>query len=180
MGGDIITHFAKGRADGVGGIINIEGNLTPDDLFTSAQAVEADERGEFEKWFREDFMSKTVLEAWGQKRVSCLRYYASLWFCRPEAFRLCAHEIYRQNVPVPETSASRTGLVFQNLRVPKVYCRGGQIPEGTKKFIGDGEIPNWEFEDAFHWLMIDEAKEFYHRLAQFCSDDWASRIEKNV
>ncbi len=169
MGGDIATHFAEEKKNRVRGLINIEGNLTPDDVFISSQATKADEKGEFATWFREDFMNKLVLEEWGKVSVSCLRYYASLWFCRPEAFRLNAYEVCKQNSLQQETSASKTGFIFQQLRIPKVYCWGGKLSEQTKKLIEDSGLVAWGFKDAFHWPMIDEEKEFYRKLGQFCS-----------
>jgi pimeloyl-ACP methyl ester carboxylesterase len=170
LGGDIATHFAKENIGRVKGFVNIEGNLTPGDVFTSARAVKADERGEFETWFKEDFMTKTVLEDWGKKKVSCLRYYASLWFCRPEAFRINAHEVCRQNLLMPGTSASITGLIFQQLSIPKIYCWGEKLSEDTKELIESSGIVDWGFREALHWPMIDEANKFYRKLAQFCSE----------
>lgn len=171
MGGDIATHFAEEAADKVKGLVNIEGNLTPGDVLISAEAVRADERGEFGTWFREDFMTETVMEKWGKIRPSCLRYYASLWFCRPEAFRLSAHEVYRQNRAETGTYASKTGFKFQRLSAPKVYCWGELLTGPTEKLIEDSGILHWGFKDAFHWPMIDEEVEFYHKLAQFCSEN---------
>jgi pimeloyl-ACP methyl ester carboxylesterase len=170
MGGDIVTYFAANDPARVRGLINIEGNLTPSDVLISNQAVKADERGDFETWFREDFMNNMVLNQWGSKWASCKRYYASLWFCRPQAFLSNAREICQRNTALPNTPETETGLKFQQIEMPKVYCWGGNISEETKKLIDDKRIRDWGFEDAFHWPMIDKAKEFYRLLAQFCSE----------
>lgn len=170
MGGDIATHFAADDTDRVRGLINVEGNLTPLDVVTSNQAIKADKRGDFEIWFREEFMNKTVLKDWGAKWISCQRYYASLWFCMSQAFLSNAYEVCQRNSSQPNTSESETGLKFQQIKVPKVYCWGGTMSEPTKRLIEDKEIQTWGFEDAFHWPMIDKEKDFYRLLAQFCSE----------
>lgn len=171
MGGDIATHFAATDKGGIRGLINIEGNLTPPDVFISNLAVEAAERGGFDTWFKNDFMNKMVLNEWGAKWASCKRYYASLWFCRAQAFLSSAREVVRQNSAVPNTSETKTGSLFKQIKIPKVYCWGKGIPEQTRKLLEENKtIEGWGFEDSSHWPMIDEGKEFYYRLAQFCSD----------
>lgn len=170
MGGDIATHFAVDHPERVMGLINIEGNLTPSDVVISNQALKAAEGGDFKKWFREDFMNEMVLKQWAAKWVSCQRYFASLWFCTPQAFLSNAREVCQRNLPQPNTSESETGVKFQQIKVPKVYCWGGNISESTKKLIEDKEIRTWGFEDAFHWPMIDKEKEFYRLLSQFCHE----------
>lgn len=169
LGGDIATHFAASDKDRVNGLINIEGNLTPPDVVISKQASNAAERGDFESWFREGFMKKLVLNKWGTKWDSCQRYYASLWFCRPQAFLASAREVCQRNAEVPNKVESETGLMFLQVRVPKVYCWGGSMSEQTTKLIEDRAIQHWGFEDAFHWPMVDKAQEFYRLLGQFCS-----------
>jgi pimeloyl-ACP methyl ester carboxylesterase len=170
LGGDIATHFAASEKDRVRGLINIEGNLTPPDVVISKQASNAAERGDFETWFRKDFMKNMVLNEWGAKWASCQRYYASLWFCSPQAFLSSAREVCQRNSIVPNTVESETGLMFQQVVVPKVYCWGGSRSEQTTKLIEARAIQDWGFEDAFHWPMIDKEKEFYRLLGQFCSE----------
>lgn len=66
MGGDVATFMADRRKNRkVSGIINVEGDLTPDDLFISNRAVDAAHQGYFGRWLREDSMDATVLARWG-------------------------------------------------------------------------------------------------------------------
>lgn len=169
LGADIATHFAANHTNRVSGLVNIEGNLTPPDVVISKQATEAAATEDFEKWFREDFMKKTVLNNWGAKWASCQRYYASLWFCSPQAFLSSAREVCQRNLAMSNTVASETGLMFQQVDVPKVYCWGGSMSDQTTKLIEDRMIQQWGFKDAFHWPMIDKEKEFYRLLEEFCS-----------
>ena len=169
LGADIATHFAAKHSNRVRGLINIEGNLTPPDVVISKQATDAAENGDFEKWFREDFMKKVVLNKWGTRWASCQRYYASLWFCRPQAFLSSAREVRQRNSAMPNRVESETGLMFREVNVPKVYCWGHSMSEQTTKLIEDRMIQDWGFKDAFHWPMIDKEQEFYRLLKDFCS-----------
>jgi pimeloyl-ACP methyl ester carboxylesterase len=167
MGADIATHLVANNPTGIRGLINIEGNLTRDDIFISREAVSAHERNEFEIWFGNNFMGKTVLEEWASVWPSCKRYYASLWFCRPHAFLSSALEIDKRNLVSTDAYETETGLLFEDIRIPKVYCWGGALSEPTKKFIEDKSIPVWGKKDAFHWVMIDKQKEFYGFVQNF-------------
>lgn len=168
MGGDLATHLSASISNRVQGLINIEGNITPSDVFISRQAVNADELGDFERWFTEEFMDKRVLNDWGEQRDSAKRYFSSLWFCRPQAFLLNAREVCKRNSAPSDTSATETGLKFIQIRVPKVYCWGGKFNKQTEKLIENERITSWGFEDASHWPMIDKEEKFYRLLAQFC------------
>lgn len=171
LGGDIATHLTAKDTGRVKGLINIEGNITPSDVFISREAVKAAERGAFEGWFREDFMNELVLNQWGAKWASCQRYYASLWFCRPQSFLSNAREICERNSALPHIPETETGSIFLNqVIVPKVYCWGGNMSEPTRRLIEEDKVVKvWGFEDAFHWPMIDKKNEFYSLLAEFCS-----------
>lgn len=171
MGADIATYFTEYEKDKIRGLINIEGNLSPSDVVISKQAVEADKRGEFNIWFKNEFMNRIVLKNWGEKWESCRRYYASLWFCRPQAFLSNAYEVWTRNLAVGNTLDTEIGLIFQQIDIPKVYCWAGTLSEPTEKLINNKSIQNWGFKDAFHWLMIDKEKEFYSLLSKFCLEN---------
>ncbi len=175
VGGDLATLMADADADGlVAGIVNIEGDLTPYDIFISSLAVGASERGDFDTWFGTEFREKLVREVWGSKWPSCHRYYASLWFCRPDAFSATAREALARAQALPGRSESEIGAVFARLPMPKAYCWGSEsVPTETRQFLEAQSIPNRGFEEAAHWLMIDRGEEFYEFLRQFVGGlDW--------
>ncbi len=99
LGGDLATLTCEDEPERIDKLVNVEGDLTPHDVFISSQAVEADDRGEFGSWFRNDFREDLVRSQWGSTRESCRRYYASLWFCQPKAFLANAKEIVTKNKP---------------------------------------------------------------------------------
>lgn len=174
MGGDLATLMAAW--DGIGkvkSLVNVEGNLTPEDLFISSQAAAAADRGQLAEWLYRDFGQVTVLEKWGRKRASCRRYYASLMFCHSEAFSDSARELVDRNRAAAGTKISEIGALFSALSIPKVFCWGVEsLAEKTRQLLDSGgAIPHRKFEDASHWVMVDQAGEFYPFLERFCNSE---------
>ncbi len=169
MGGDIGTLLcASDKKDRIVKFVNIEGNITHFDLFISHEAVKAAEAGNFDHWFQNEFMTEKVLEEWGQKYPSCRRYHSSLRDCRPEAFLANARELCQRNRALPGKQKSETGRIYCSLSIPKVFCYGTEsIASGTIGFLKENKLEYKVFDDAFHWLMIDKAKEFYSFLYEF-------------
>ena len=170
LGGDLATLMASNRGDRILGLLNVEGDLTPHDVFISNQATEAAEQGTFLEWFDEEFKEKIVYEKWGTKRDSCRRYYASLWFCNSEAFLSNSRELYQQSQSVVGALENELGKKFRAIKVRKLFCWGqDSLAEGTRRYIQHAEIPNKEFKNAGHWVMIDKSEGFYLLLDEFCS-----------
>jgi pimeloyl-ACP methyl ester carboxylesterase len=168
MGGDIATFMAAADQNhSVHAIINAEGDLTSDDLFISRQAVEAARHGEFNRWFKEDFMEATVLRRWAPDWPACHRYYASLWFCRPDAFLASAEQVCLRNTDVQGQDFSLTGSLFASLAIPKLYCWGDKSLSPRSRSLLNGQVPNVCFENSFHWMMIDSSNSFYGTVSAF-------------
>jgi len=169
MGGDIATLLcASDKNNRIVKFVNIEGNITQNDLFISQEAVNAVEAGNFTHWFHDEFMKAKVLEDWGQKYPSCRRYHSSLRDCRPEAFLANARELCQRNTALPGKYKSETGRIYCLLSIPKVFCCGTEsISSGTVDFLKEKKLKYQAFNGAFHWLIIDEAKEFYSFLYEF-------------
>lgn len=172
MGGDIATLLAQQTEDKILGLVNIEGDLTPYDVFISNLATEAAERGEFLKWFKDEFRQTIVYEQWAEKRESCRRYYASLWFCKPEAFLSNAKEIYEQSKSAENEIENKLGARFREIKMKKLFCWGEEsLAQGTRDYIQQKqtEIPSQRFAGAGHWVMIDKGEVFYSLIGEFCS-----------
>lgn len=140
-----------------------------DDTFISSEAFKADRCGDFERWLRQDFMEETVFKKWAAERGSAQRYYASLHFCKPQAFLKHAQDAVMMNLPRAGKIGSLMGERYFDLKeIAKIYCWGERsIPQETLYFIDREEIENKKFSEAGHWLMVDKADEFYSFLAQF-------------
>ena len=173
MGGDLATLMAFWDCrERVKSLVNVEGNLTPRDLFISSKAAEAADRGRFGEWFSTKFAQETVLESWGQRWPSCRRYYESLLFCHQDAFRESARELVRRNGPIPGSLASEMGALFRFLHLPKVFCWGGKsnLARRTQRFLAEMDSQQKErFANAGHWLTADQPEKFYAFLARFCA-----------
>ncbi len=172
MGGDIATFLcASDRKNIIKKFVNIEGNITQFDLFISREAVKAAEAGDFTHWFHDEFVTAQVLEDWGQKYPSCRRYHSSLHDCHPEAFLANARELFNKNTELPGKHKSETGRIYCSLSIPKVFCYGTEsASSGTIDFLKRNNLEYQAFDEAFHWLMIDKAGEFYSFLYEFISN----------
>ncbi len=169
MGGDLATLACELDAERIGKLVNVEGDLTPHDLFISSLAVAADYRAEFHSWFRQELREEKALRTWGGTRESARRYYASLWFCEPEAVRVSAHGIIKRNRHRRGREASGVGELFGSLDLPKIFCWGSEsLHECTRSFLrGNSAIPDRCFDGASHWPMIDMSAKFYRFLRYF-------------
>jgi pimeloyl-ACP methyl ester carboxylesterase len=169
MGGDIATLMcASDRKNIIKKFVNIEGNITQFDLFISREAVKAAEDANFIHWFNDEFMKSKVIDVWGQKYPSCRRYHSSLHNCRAEAFLANAREIFNKNTVLPGKYKSETGRIYCSLSIPKVFCYGTEsTSSGTIDFLKENNLEYQAFDEAFHWLMIDKASEFYSFLYEF-------------
>ncbi|MBN1798598.1 MAG: alpha/beta hydrolase [Spirochaetales bacterium] len=169
MGGDLAVVMADSDSKGkIKGLVNIEGNLTPHDLFISSNAVAAAEQGNFQEWFEQDFKEQTVLRQWGGSWVSCRRYYSSLQLCSPKVFLEDAKAIFEKNQPLSQNKGSSIGISYAGLKIPKIFCWGSaSLGPGAKEFIAAELLDNKEFKHAFHWPMIDRARRFYSFIADF-------------
>ena len=171
MGGDITTLFCADDHRGlVKQYVNIEGDITQFDIFISYDAVKADKENRFHEWFYDEFINSKVYEYLGNKYPSCRRYYASLYFCHPEAFLSNALELVKRNTSLPGKYKSEIGKMYCDLSVPRVYCYGTKsLPSETLCFLEENDLKFQSFEGASHWLMIDKSDEFYGFLYSFVS-----------
>jgi len=169
LGGDIGTFMASSDTrQRIKALVNVEGDLTPHDIFFSNKAVSAAEKGHFTEWFEREFKEETVLKDWGSKWSSCRRYYASLQFARPEAFLANAKEVYEKNQTLPGLRECITGCTYAALRIPKIFCWGSNsLAKGTLEYLESASLNHRKFEPAFHWPMIDQAEQFYMFLSGF-------------
>ena len=172
MGGDIATLMCASDGRGIiKAYVNVEGDITEHDLFISGRVVKAAEQGEFEKWFGEKFLDEIVYEKWGKKLKSSRRYYASLQFCRPEAFLANAREIVSRNTALPGKMRSEIGKTFCSLTLPKVFCYGTRsLPDAVVEFLKENNLAVRVFKDSVHHIMIERTEEFYTFLVHFLND----------
>ncbi|MFC1859856.1 alpha/beta fold hydrolase [Thermodesulfobacteriota bacterium] len=171
MGGDITTLFCReGPENIIKGYVNVEGDITQFDVFISNHAVAAYKENRFYEWFYNDFMNNRIYRTLGNRYPSARRYYASLSFCRFEAFLSNAREVIKRNTLLEGRFKSEIGEIYSKLTLPRVYCYGTEsVPEETLSFLETKGLRSKAFKGAGHWLMIDKAAEFYDFLHSFVS-----------
>ncbi|MBU0520283.1 alpha/beta hydrolase [bacterium] len=166
MGGDLVTLLADEDFTGrIKGVVNVEGALTQYDLFLSGKAVQAFNEGWFDDWW-ESFRSEKAWE-WG-RAPSGKEYFASLQFCRKEAFLQGAKDIVEWATRLDEPFQSEVGQKFAELKLPKLFCYGTEsLPPETLQFIRDNNLPARAFEGIGHCPHYDAAKEFWDHIQKF-------------
>ncbi len=181
MGGDLATRMLSASSNkSFCGIINVEGNLTHGDLIISDEAFKAEARNDRDHWFDVSFRQKLVLQRWATewRLRSCQNYYVALGECRRSAFFANASEMFYDNEPVLGDVESKTGRMFRALELPKMFCWGGGTLETGHSMskasqallradVAGHKFPNRLFNDAFHWVMVDQSEAFYPWLATF-------------
>ncbi len=172
MGGDLTTLLcASDKEKIIKKYINIEGDVTQYDLTISRAAVKAFERGNFEHWYENDFKQKLVYEKLGNDRSGRI-YYASLAFCRKEAFLDNARELVRRNTSLEGKFKSEIGRIFVSLEIPKVFCYGTKsLARSSLRFLNENSIKTKGFEGIGHCPMTDCSAEFYDYVYQYITED---------
>ena len=167
MGGDLGTLFCEAYPARALSLVNIEGNLTPDDRFITAQAVAAQREGRFEQWLLNDLAGDIVVN-WALQWPTCIRYIASLQMCSPAAFLASAEQLYElDSLDADDGQGGIIGLKYLHLTLPKIYCLGCGRSSISQAFLENHALLYQSFPDAFHWIMLDTPKTFYRLLADF-------------
>ena len=163
MGGDLTTLMCASDRDGrIVGYVNVEGDISPHDLFISGAAVAADDRGEFEHWFHDSFVEGKVRKVWAPRRESLHRYYQSLLLCDPRAFLADARELVRRNTTPSGSCESEIGALYCGLSIPRVFCWGTEsLSEQARDLLAANALDHRSFDGAGHAVMVDSADEFY-------------------
>ncbi len=169
MGGDLTTLLCAGDRKGrIIGYVNVEGDLTPNDLFVSGRAVAAARDGDFDHWFSATFVETLVRKEWAGKRPEVMRYYHSLRQCKPQAFLADARELVRRNTTRSGHHPSEIGALYCSLTIPKVFCYGTEsLSDETLEYVRAHNLERRAFAGAGHAVMSDASEEFYPFLAEF-------------
>ena len=171
VGGDIGTLLCDSDIKNIiKKFINIEGDITQYDDFITREACEAEKKGAFNDWFYNRLMNDLVLNQWGREYQSVLRYYKSLKLCRIEAFKSTALELRKLKNALKGKYTSIIGDKYISLKIPKIFIYGKKsIDKRSIDFLKNNNLEYKEYENAGHWVMIDEAEDFYSFLYKFIS-----------
>jgi pimeloyl-ACP methyl ester carboxylesterase len=173
LGADIATWLCQRSSQerNIKGIINIEGTIGEENLKFADMAIKtaSNQNRTFYKWFRDDFSEKYILLEHIQKWQSYRRYSESLTLTKPRAFLRISKEM-RNNLYTNEFSKEiQAYKAFKELNIPKYYCYGEHgFSKPNAEILNIDNIPHLYFSQSSHWLMIDEALQFYPFLTDFC------------
>lgn len=172
LGGDLANWLAQRRIGRrVRGVVNIEGTLGESALHYGDEAIHIaeDSTRTYHKWFQTDFAEQTIRIPNMGGSDAYRRYYESLLMCRPAAFLALAREMREKLHADPaDPETIEPWEAFKRLECPKCYCLAGKGHNAAQRaeLERSGE-PHLIFENATHWLMIDEPLPFYAFLETF-------------
>ena len=168
MGGDLTTLLCQSdKSNKIEKYINIEGDITEFDQFLSAKAVEADKKYNFDNWFK-NVLPNSIIFKGLENSNSSQKYYASLKFCRPEAYRKNSIELLARNNCLTGKYKSEIGQIYKSLQIPKVFCYGDEsLSKETILFLKENHLKFTEFKNTGHSPMSDKPDEFYDFLYNY-------------
>lgn len=158
-----------GTATLVRKLVLVEGAVTQYGSFVSSSAHEALQQNNFDHWYEQEFLREYIHRQYLTRFPHCASYYASLRFCRKDAFLQNALEMRKLHQELDGKWKSRVGQLYADLRLPKVYCYGdGSMCRETVQFLAEHELDVKVFRSACHFLMLDRRREFYRFVRDFC------------
>ena len=117
------------------------------------------EAEDVETW-RRDFLEESREAAEADEALQ--RYRADLMMAAPSSLESWAASV------VEETGVTSAGERFLEVPCPKLFAFGGKsLPDRTRAFVGEHDLPNLEFPESGHSPMVDEAPRFYAAIATF-------------
>lgn len=149
-------------------LILVEGSITQYGSYVSYKVMEIVERGGFDHWFKDVFVSNAIGKNLLKKYPSCAHYYASLLFCRKSAFLQNALEIGKVRLSLEGKWKNLAGEIYRNLTIPRIYCYGkDSMCRETGEFLKEYNLQSREFDTGCHFVMSDKKDEFYNFLQEF-------------
>ncbi len=143
----------------------IEGSITQYGSYVSYKVMEIVKRGGFDNWFRNVFIDNAIGKTLLKRYPSCAHYYASLLFCRKEAFLQNALEIGKVRLSLEGKWKNLAGEIYRNLTIPCIYCYGkDSMCKETGEFLAENNLRSKEFNTGCHFVMSDKKDEFYNFL----------------
>ena len=146
----------------------IEGSITQYGSYVSYKVMEIVKRGGFDDWFKNVFIENAIGKNLLKKFPSCAHYYASLHFCRKEAFLQNALKIGKVRLSLEGKWKNLAGEIYRNLTIPRVYCYGkDSMCKETGEFLKEYDLQSKEFNTGCHFVMSDKKDEFYNFLRKW-------------
>jgi pimeloyl-ACP methyl ester carboxylesterase len=164
MGGVVALLLAERHRALVRGVVDIDGNKSPDDCTFSSQAAAQDLVAFATGGFTE--LRERIYEA-GLDDPAQRGYYASLRQADPAAYHLNSRELVERS--------ARTGDLAERLArlaCPRVYVAGapGGASPGSRRQLAESRVPVLEIAPSGHWPFIDQPAAFTAALGSFLDE----------
>jgi len=159
MGGVIGIYLAERHPSRVRVLVNVEGNLSPDDCTGSARAAAV----EVDEWVATEHRHfLDALFAAGRDDRAHRGYFASCSFADPATFHRHAQELVE--VSEKESLADRMGKLW----CPVAYLAGVPAGAGTRshRLLSQAGVETIDIPDSGHWPFLDHPD----RVARVVSD----------
>lgn len=160
MGGVVALLMAERHPSLVHGVVDIDGNKSPDDCTFSSQAADQDLMSFIEGGF--DTLRDKIYTA-GVEEKAQRGYHASLCQADPATFHLNSSEL----VAMSEKRDMATRLAALN--VPRVYIAGapGGASEETRRLLEEARVTTLAITPAGHWPFLDQPEDFTAALLSY-------------
>lgn len=150
--------------------INVEGSITQYGSFIAEEMMNALKSHNFIKWY-DHFKQKIIYEKLAAQFSSIRPYYASLEFCRPEAFIKNAMQMYEMSKALLGKYTHLIGKKYADLAIPSVYCYGDTMCKETIEFLQEYNLKSRYFLCKNHFLLSECMGEFVCFI-----DDYVRRL----
>ena len=164
MGGIVALLLAERHRSLVRGVVDIDGNKSPEDCSFSGQAVEQDVGDFVAGGF--DALRGRVYEA-GVDDPAQRGYYASLRQADPVAYHLNSGELVAMAAKAGDLAGRLAAL-----SCPRVYIAGA--PRGvcaeSRRLLEEARVPVLEVAPSGHWPFVDQPDTFAAKLREFLDE----------
>jgi len=158
MGGVVALLLAERHPEAVSLLVDVDGNISPDDCVFSSRAARYDLPAFLDGGFdrlRAEIHDKGVTD------TAQRGYYVSLRLADPRAYHLHSGELVRMS------AARDLARRLAGLPLPKVYLAGvpGGVSASSRGQLQEAGVRIVDISPSGHWPFIDQPDDFLVRLA---------------
>ena len=166
MGGVVALLMAERSRTLVRGVIDIDGNKSPDDCTFSGQAA-AQEPGTFAGGGFDAL--REAVYATGAEEPAQRGYYASLRLASPAQFWLNSQELVEMSAR-GDLAGRLAAVAGRGIRVAYLAGTPGGASAASRRLLAEARVPVVEIAPAGHWPFLDQPDAFSAAVAAFLAE----------
>ena len=148
------------RAIELCGFVSVEGTLVVKDASISRRAIDAWDRGMFDRWFKA-FLKSSTGPQWLKENPGITHYQQSVRSALPEAFHACAADLDAWKQLIDNSDVSHSAHLLLQLQLPVAYLYGSEsVHPKALELLSGSSIEAIGFAGAGHWLMNQQNEKF--------------------